>query len=64
MYFRLIQGQDRVRVQFVDHEFVPMAGRLVQVMAYSLGDSEGQARQAFETHKEELLRMMASIWMR
>ena len=64
MYLRRVQDGDKVRMQLVNHLFVPLPGRLVQVMAYSLGDTEDEARAVFEAHQGEISRMMASIWMR
>jgi len=50
-----------VRVQFVDHQFIPVRGRLVQVMAYAVGDDDAQARALFERHGAEFAAMMQSV---
>lgn len=64
LYTRRIQSGKAVRVQLVNHLFVPAAGKLVQVMAFTLGDTEAQARKAFEDNKDALFRMMGNMRIR
>lgn len=64
LYSRRIQSGDTVRMQFVNHLFVPATGKLVQVMAITLGDTEAQARKAFEDNKNDLFRMMSTMRIR
>lgn len=64
LYLRRVQMGGRVRVQLVNHLFAPLPGRLLQVMAYSLGDTEEEARAVFEANRYDLDRMIGSIWMR
>ena len=64
LYLRRVQAGDRVRVQLVNHLFAPLPGRLMQVMAYSLGDTEDEARAVFEANRPEIERMVGSVWMR
>ncbi len=64
LYVRLLQSGDRVRVQCVNHLFVPLPGRLVQVIAYTLGDDEKAARDAFEANRVALMRMISSTRLR
>ena len=61
LYARRLAAWDRVRVQFVEHQFIPVKGRLVQVMAYAVGDDERQARELFERNQKALTGMMQSV---
>ncbi|WP_243367727.1 hypothetical protein [Fundidesulfovibrio soli] len=65
LYYRLVaDGGGKVRVQFVNQLFAPLPGRLVQVLAYTLGDDEKAARELFEANRDALFFMMASVWLR
>lgn len=61
LYARRLAAGDKVRVQFVEHQFIPVKGRLVQVMAYAVGDDDRQARELFERHQKALTGMMQSV---
>jgi len=61
VYERRIQTPEGVRVQFVNHLFAPARGRLVQVMAYTLGDTEADARQRYLENRRELDRMIGGV---
>lgn len=64
LYSRRIQSGNGVRIQFVNHLFVPATGKLVQVMAITMGDTEALARKAFEDNKGDLFRMMSNMRVR
>ena len=64
LYTRRIQSGQAVRAQFVNHLFVPAKGKLVQVMAFTLGDTEEKARKTFEANKDDLFRMMGNMRIR
>ncbi len=64
LYSRRIQSGQAVRIQFVNHLFVPAKGKLVQVMAFTLGDTEEKARKTFEDNKDALFRMMGNMRIR
>jgi hypothetical protein len=64
LYARLLQSGDRARVQFVNHLFMPVKGRLVQVMAYSIGDDDKKAHALFDKNRPALFDMMGSVRVR
>jgi len=65
LYYRLLGTEGgKVRVQFVNQAFAPLPGRLVQVLAYTLGDDEKKARELFEANRDMLFAMMASVRLR
>ena len=64
LYARLLQSEGKVRVQFVNHLFMPVKGRLVQVMAYSLGDDDKAAQALFDENRSAFFAMMGSVRLR
>lgn len=61
LYARLLHSEGKLRVQFVDHLFVPSKGRLVQVMAYSVGDDDNAAHELFDDNRMAFFTMMSSV---
>lgn len=61
VYERRIQTPDGVRVQLVNHLFAPAKGRLVQVMAYTLGDTEAEARQRYLENRRAFDRLTGGV---
>lgn len=64
LYARLVRSDAKVRVQFVNHVFYPVKGRLVQVMAIALGDDEQAAQALYEEHARAFDSMLGSIRLR
>ena len=64
LYARFLQSGNKVRVQFVDHLFLPAKGKLVQVMAYSIGDDDKAAQALFEESRSAFFTMMGSVRLR
>jgi len=64
LYARLLQSGGKVRVQFVNHLFMPVKGRLVQVMAYSIGDDDKAAQALFDENRSAFFAMMGSVRLR
>ncbi|GFK92733.1 hypothetical protein NNJEOMEG_00560 [Fundidesulfovibrio magnetotacticus] len=65
LYARLLRGGDgKVRVQFVNHVFAPVKGRLLQVMAYAVADDDKQAHALFDANRAALFAMMQSVRLR
>ncbi|GAB6036566.1 hypothetical protein JCM15519_11250 [Fundidesulfovibrio butyratiphilus] len=61
VYERRIQTPDGIRVQLVNHLFAPAKGRLVQVMAYTLGDTEAEARRRYLENRRALDRLVSGV---
>lgn len=64
LYARRLQSGSRVRVQFVNHLFIPMQGKLVQVMSYAIGDDDKDAQKLFEANRNAFFNMMGSVRLR
>lgn len=64
LYARYLQSGSRVRVQFVSHLFAPKRDRLVQVIAYSIGDDDKAAQELFEENRYAIIKMIDSIRLR
>jgi hypothetical protein len=64
LYARYLQSGSRVRVQFVSHLFAPAPGKLVQVIAYSIGDDDKAAQELFEANRYTIIKMIDSIRLR
>ena len=64
LYARLIRADSRVRVQFVNHVFYPVKGRLVQVMAIALADDDKSAQALYEENSRAFDSMMGSVRLR
>jgi hypothetical protein len=64
LYARLLQSGDKTRVQFVNHLFMPIKGKLVQVMAYTIGDDDKAAHALFDRNRPALFDMMSSVRVR
>ncbi|WP_243360802.1 hypothetical protein [Fundidesulfovibrio terrae] len=64
LYARRLQAGSRVRVQFVNHLFIPLRGRLVQVMAYAIGDDDKAAHELFDANRNAFFNMMGSVRLR
>jgi hypothetical protein len=64
LYARLLQSEGKVRVQFVNHLFMPVKGMLVQVMAYSIGDDDKAAQALFAENRSAFFAMMGSVRLR
>lgn len=61
---RLKDEHGKVRVQFVNHLFVPAKGKLVQVTASAIGDDDKHAQALFEQNRGALFAMMSSVRIR
>lgn len=61
LYARLLKSGDKVRVQFVNHLFIPAGGRLIQVMSMAVGDDDKTAKELFEANRHSFFAMMASV---
>lgn len=61
---RLKAERGKVRVQFVNHLFIPAKGKLVQVTASAVGDDDKEAQALFEQNRSALFAMMGSVRIR
>lgn len=61
LYARLLKSGDRVRVQFVNHLFIPASGRLIQVMSMAVADDDKAARELFDANRHSFFAMMGSV---
>ncbi len=61
LYARLLRSGDKVRVQFVNHLFIPARGRLIQVMSIAVADDDKAAQALFEQNRAAFFSMMGSV---
>ena len=64
LYARFLHSGSKVRVQFVNHLFLPVKGKLVQVMAYAVGDDDKAAHELFDQNRSAFFNMMGSVRIR
>lgn len=64
LYVRLLRSEGKVRVQFVNHVFYPVKGRLMQVMAMTVADDDQAAKALYEEHAQAFTSMMGSVRLR
>lgn len=61
LYARLVRSEDKVRIQFVNHLFIPARGRLIQVMSMAVADDQKAAQELFERNRAAFFSMMGSV---
>ncbi|MFZ5426685.1 MAG: hypothetical protein ACOZEN_06900 [Thermodesulfobacteriota bacterium] len=61
LYARLVRSGGKVRMQFVNHLFIPARGRLIQVMSMAVADDRKTAQELFEQNRAAFFAMMGSV---
>lgn len=61
LYARRVRAGDRVRIQFVDHLFIPVRGKLIQVMSMAVADDDKAAQALFDENRYAFFAMSGSV---